>query len=132
MAFVRFKLLAIFVVAGSLLMLSDSLLAHHGNAALDVGKKVTVTGAVTQWLWANPHCWLKVDVKDANGNVVNWVGETNNAADMMEKGWSKQTFKVGDEVSVTLEPVKNGKPAGKVLEVVLPNGQTLTMAYLKR
>jgi hypothetical protein len=51
---------------------------------------------------------------------------------MMEKGWSKQTFKVGDEVTVTLEPVKNGKPAGKVLEVVLPNGETLGMAYLKK
>ena len=125
------KFLAVFALVGFVLILSVPVFAHHGNAALDVGKKVTVKGTVTQWLWANPHCWLKVDVKDENGNVVNWVGETNNAADMIEKGWSKQTFKVGDEVSVTMEPVKNGKPAGKVLEVVLPNGQTLGMAYLK-
>ena len=126
------KFLAVFALVGFVLILSVPVFAHHGNAALDVGKKVTVKGTVTQWLWANPHCWLKVDVKDENGNVVNWVGETNNAADMIEKGWSKQTFKVGDEVSVTMEPVKNGKPAGKVLEVVLPNGQTLGMAYLKK
>jgi hypothetical protein len=129
---VKIKSLLLLVLAGSLSILSAPLFAHHGNAALDTGKKVTVKGTVTQWLWANPHCWLKLDVKDENGNVVNWVGETNNAADMIEKGWSKQTFKVGDEITVTMEPVKNGKPAGKVLEVVLPNGQTLTMAYLKK
>lgn len=126
------KLSLVLSLVATVVALSAPVFAHHGNAALDVGKKVTVKGTVTEWLWANPHCWLKVDVKDANGTVVNWVGETNNAADMIEKGWSKNTFKVGDEVSVTMEPVKNGKPAGKVLEVVLPNGQTLGMAYLKQ
>jgi len=129
---VKSRRLLLVSLAAVVFTLSVPLFAHHGNAALDVGKKVTVKGTVTQWLWANPHCWLKVDVKDDSGTVVNWVGETNNAADMIEKGWSKSTFKVGDEISVTLEPVKNGKPAGKVLEVVLPNGQTLGMAYLKQ
>lgn len=128
----KFKAALFVPLAAIVLMLSVPLFAHHGNAALDVGKKVTIKGTVTEWLWANPHCWLKVDVKDDSGKVVNWVGETNNAADMIEKGWSKNTLKPGDEVSVTLEPVKNGKPAGKVLEVVLPNGQTLGMAYLKQ
>jgi hypothetical protein len=51
---------------------------------------------------------------------------------MIERGWSKQTFKAGDEVTVTIEPVKNGKPVGRVIQVVLPNGQTLGMAYVKR
>ena len=128
----KFKLALLVSLAAIVLTLSVPVFAHHGNAALDVGKKVTIKGTVTEWLWANPHCWLKVDVKDESGKVVNWVGETNNAADMIEKGWSKSTLKVGDEVSVTMEPVKNGKPAGKVLEVVLPNGQTLGMAYLKQ
>ena len=128
----KFKLALLVSLTAIVLTLSVPVFAHHGNAALDVGKKVTIKGTVTEWLWANPHCWLKVDVKDESGKVVNWVGETNNAADMIEKGWSKSTLKVGDEVSVTMEPVKNGKPAGKVLEVVLPNGQTLGMAYLKQ
>jgi hypothetical protein len=77
------------------------------------------------------HCWLKFDAKDDKGNVVHWVAETNNLADMMERGWSMHTFKPGDQVTVTVEPVKNGNPAGRVLEVVLPNGQTLGMAYLR-
>ena len=82
-------------------------------------------------VWANPDCWLKFDVKDDKGNVAHWVAETNNAPDMMEKGRSMHSFKPGDNVTVTLEPVKNGSPVGRVLEVVLPNGQTLGMAYLK-
>ena len=126
------KLLLVVALVTIVFLGGAPVFAHHGNAALDVGKKVTVKGVVTEWLWANPHCWLKVDVKDDKGNVVNWVAETNNAADMMEKGWNSHSFKVGDEVTVTLEPVKNGKPAGKIIEVVLPTGQTLGLGYLKK
>lgn len=119
-------------MACAVLLTSAPLFAHHGNASFDVGKKVTVKGTVTDWVWANPHCWLKIDVKDDSGKVVNWVAETNNAPDMVEKGWSKQTLKTGDQITATIEPVKNGKPVGRLLTVVLPNGQTLGMAYLKQ
>jgi len=128
---VKTKFLVVLALAGSLVG-SIPLLAHHGNAAFDVGKRVTVKGAVTDWVWANPHCWLKFDVKDDKGNVAHWVAETNNAPDMIERGWSKNTFKPGDEVTVTVEPVKNGNPVGRVVGVVLPNGQTLGMAYLEK
>jgi hypothetical protein len=123
---------AVITLVVVVLVSASSLSAHHGNAAFDVGKKVTVKGTVTEWLWANPHCWLKFDAKDDSGNAVHWVTESNNSSDMLEKGWSKRTLKAGDNVTVTLEPVKNGKPVGKLLEVVLPNGQTLGMAYLKK
>jgi hypothetical protein len=119
-------------MACAVLLASAPLFAHHGNASFDVGKKVTVKGTVTDWVWANPHCWLKIDVKDDSGKVVNWVAETNNAPDMVEKGWSKSTLKAGDQITATIEPVKNGKPVGRLLTVVLPSGQTLGMAYLKQ
>ncbi len=125
------KFLVIFALAGSLVA-SIPLLAHHGNAAFDVGKRVTVKGTVTEWVWANPHCWLKFDAKDDKGNVAHWVAETNNAPDMIERGWSKNTFKPGDEVTVTVEPVKSGNPVGRVVGVVLANGQALGMSYLEK
>ena len=125
------KFLVIFALAGSLVA-SIPLLAHHGNAAFDVGKRVTVKGTVTEWVWANPHCWLKFDAKDDKGNVTHWVAETNNAPDMIERGWSKNTFKPGDEVTVTVEPVKSGNPVGRVVGVVLANGQALGMSYLEK
>ena len=113
-------------------LLAAPVLAHHGNAAFDVGKRLELKGTVTEWVWANPHCWLKFDVKDASGKAVNWVAETTNSADMTEKGWSKLTFKAGDQVTVTLEPVKSGKPVGRVQFVVLANGQTLGLNYVSR
>jgi len=100
--------------------------AHHGNAAFDAEKRVTMKGTVTEWFWANPHCFLQFDAKDDSGSVVHWVAETSNPPDMINRGWSKETFKPGDEVTVTVEPVKNGKPAGRLLQVVLPNGKTLS------
>ena len=126
------KVLTFFVMAAAVLVVSVQLFAHHGNAAFDTGKKVTMKGTVTEWFWANPHCFLKFDVKDDSGNVAHWVAETNNAPDMIERGWSNKSFKPGDEITVTVEPVKNGRPVGRVLQVVLPNGETLGMAYLKQ
>jgi Family of unknown function (DUF6152) len=129
---VKAKFCTLFVLATLFSITSGSLSAHHGNAAFDAGKKVTLKGTVTEWVWANPHCWLKFDVKDDKSNVVHWVAETNNAPDMIERGWSMHSFKTGDDVTVTVEPVKNGNPVGRVLSVVLPNGQTLGMAYLRK
>jgi hypothetical protein len=122
---VRFGVFAILALA------AVPVFAHHGNAAFDSGKKLVLKGTVSEWVWANPHCWLKFDVKDDKGAVVHWVAETNNLADMMERGWTMRTFKPGDEITVTIEPVKNGNPVGRVLEVVLPSGQKLGMSYIR-
>ena len=119
----RNKLLMIFL---GLLAVSIPLFAHHGAAAFDTAKKITVKATVTEWFWANPHCFLKFDAKDDNGNVVHWATETGNPSDMINLGWSKQTFKPGDEVTVTFMPVKNGQLVGRIQQVVLANGQTLS------
>src|SRR3970040_2838337 len=85
-------------------LVSTPVFAHHGNAAFDVGKRLELKGTVTEWVWSNPHCWLKFDVKDESGKTVNWVTETTNSADMMERGWSRVTFKAADEATVKLDP----------------------------
>jgi len=114
------------VLAMGVLITRLPLLAHHGNSNFDTGKKLELKATVTEWIWANPHCWLKFDATDEKGNVVHWIAETSNPADMTNLGgWSKQTFKPGDHVTVTLQPVKNGQPIGRVMQVVLANGQTL-------
>jgi len=120
----RNRLVAIFAVAVGLLIASVPLAAHHGSAAFDAGKKVTLKGTVTEWFWANPHCLLEFDVKDDNGQVVHWVAEASNPPDMVNHGWSKQSLKPGDQVTVTVEPVRNGKPLGRVMQIVLPDGKS--------
>jgi len=101
------------------------LFAHHGAAAYDMGKSVILKGTVTQWVWANPHCILQLDVTDDDGQVVQWSAETENPSSMVHYGYTKQSLKPGDQVTVTVVPVKNGKPFGRIVEVVLPNGQKL-------
>jgi len=121
----RKTLVTVFAMAVNLLLVSGPLLAHHANAVFDVGKRVTVKGTVTEWFWANPHCLLRFDVKDDNGQVVHWVAETQAPPNMIPFGWSKQSFAAGDEVTITLEPVKNGSPLGRILQAKLPDGKTL-------
>ena len=120
--------LAVTSAATICLLVASSLplLAHHGAASFDTGKKLTLKATVTKWFWANPHCFLEFDVKDDTGNSVHWVAETSNPPDMMNRGWTRKSFSPGDQVTVTLEPVRNGAPLGRVLEVLLPNGQTLS------
>jgi hypothetical protein len=125
----RSRLVAIFAVAVGLLIASVPLAAHHGSAAFDAEKRVTLKGTVTEWFWANPHCLLEFDVKEDNGQVVHWVGEASNPPDMVNHGWSKQSLKPGDQVTVTVEPVRNGKPLGRVMQVVLPDGKTLNGGF---
>jgi hypothetical protein len=102
-----------------------SIAAHHGGASFDTAKELTLKGKVTEWIWANPHCFLKFDAMDDTGTVRNWVVETQNPTDMTRRGWSRTMFKVGDEVTVTLQPVKSGAPVGRVRSVMLANGQTV-------
>ena len=111
-----------------ILLISVPLAAHHGAAALDTGKEVTLKGTVTEWIWSNPHCFLQFDAKDATGTVRNWAVETQNPTAMTQRGFSRTLFKAGDEVTVIIEPVKNGQPIGRLLTVVLANGQKLIAA----
>lgn len=112
-------------LAGSVLI-PAALFAHHGGAAYDTDKRITLKGTVTEWFWANPHCFLKFDAKDDKGNVVHWVTEASNPSDMVNLGWTKDTFKPGDAVTITFIPVKNGNPVGRIQQVVLANGQVLS------
>lgn len=111
------------VVVGLLIPLSLS--AHHGSAAFDTGKKVTVKGTVTQWVYSNPHCLLMLDVTGEDGQVVQWVAEGQAPNVIFPAGYRKDTFKAGDHVTITVEPVKNGRPMGRILQTVLADGKTL-------
>ena len=121
----RTKLAAILLAAVGLLAISVPLFAHHGYAAYDTDHKVTLKGTVTRWIWSNPHCMIQLDVTDDSGHVVHWIVETENPSTMSRAGWTDKSIKVGEQVTVTAVPVKNGNPAGRILEVVLSNGERL-------
>jgi uncharacterized protein DUF6152 len=113
------------VVVAGVLLGAAPVLAHHSAAVFDPNKRVTVTGVVTEWFWANPHCLLSLDVKGADGQVVRWVVETQAPPNMIPYGWSRQSFKPGEEVAITVEQARTGKPVGRLLRAQFPDGRTL-------
>jgi Family of unknown function (DUF6152) len=122
---VKNRFFGVFLVAVVLLVVAAPIIAHHGAASFDTTKEYVLKGTVTEWIWANPHCFLKFDAKDDTGSVRNWAVEVSNPTDMSKRGWARTSFKAGDEVTVTLQPVKGGAPVGRLRNVVLPNGSTL-------
>ena len=78
-----------------------------------------------EWLYSNPHCLLKLDVKDESGKVVPWIAETQAPAVMYPAGYRKDSFKPGDEVTVTVDRAKSGQPVGRIRQVILANGTKL-------
>jgi hypothetical protein len=127
----KYKAIKLWAPVVGLLAISairSPLFAHHGAAQYETDKTLTLKGTVVEWLWANPHCFLKFDVKDDSGNMVRWVAEASNPPDMINRGWSKGTFKPGDETSVTVHPAKSGKPIGTITQVQLPDGKVLSAA----
>jgi Family of unknown function (DUF6152) len=101
---------------------SVALSAHHGAASFDSGRPVTVNGTVTEYVWSNPHVLVKVDAKDDNGNVVHWVLEAWNPVTQASRGWTKNTFKPGDAVSLGISPAKNNQPVGEIRGRIVING----------
>ena len=110
------------------LWLSASLAAHHGAAAFDVGKKVVLKGTVAGWIYSNPHCLLSLDVTGEDGKVVRWVAEGQAPNVVYPAGYRKDSFTFGDQVTITVEPVKNGRPMGRILAAVLADGTVLGVA----
>ena len=110
----RDKFLGVFLGVVGCVAISVPLIAHHGAASFDTTRELNLKGTVTDWIWANPHCFLKFDAKDETGTVRNWAVEVSNPTDMVKRGWARTSFKAGDEVTVTLQPVKGGAPVGRL------------------
>lgn len=119
------RCLGVFLAAVYVVVAPALPVAHHGGASFDNTKELTLKGTVTEWIWANPHCYLRFDAKDDTGTVRSWAVEIGNPTDMSRSGWARTSIKQGDAVTVTLSPVRNGAPVGRLRSVVLPSGQTL-------
>jgi hypothetical protein len=115
------------VIAVGLLM-ALPVAAHHGSAVFDTGKKVTLKGTVKEWVYSNPHCLLSLDVTGEDGKMVQWIAEGQAPNVIFPVGYRKDSFKAGDQVTVIVEPVKNGRPMGRILQAVLADGRTLGVA----
>jgi hypothetical protein len=122
----KMKLIACFIVVFLLAVASGSAFAHHGTEAYNEQAKLNFKGTVVSFEWSNPHCQLHLDVTDAKGNVVHWNFEASPPNVLVHSGWTKDSIKPGDQVTVVGSPAKNGAPIGIIQKVILPNGRELT------
>lgn len=114
------------VIAFGLLAVCGSAFAHHGNAAFDQEKVVVLNNAtVTKFSWANPHVLTSFDVQDANGQVVHWTAETGSPEGVKGLGWTRNSMKPGDVITVYIYQLKSGLPAGTLQKIVLADGTVL-------
>jgi len=107
------------------LSLAVSLLAHHSAAGVDQTKTVTHEGVVKHFSWANPHSYLEIEVINAKGVPEIWNLEMMPPTYLVRAGWTSKSVKVGDKVSFTARPMRNGDPGGLFVSIKLPDGKTL-------
>ena len=118
-------LLACLVISIAFLLAPIPASAHHGYAAYDLTHILKLKGTVTDYELMNPHSMMAFDVKDEHGKVENWVAEAGHIRLMHDEGWKSDTLKVGDVVTFSFHPAKNGSHSVDLVSVEFPDGRVL-------
>jgi hypothetical protein len=109
-----------------LLGMALPILAHHSfMAEFNPTQPVTLDGVVTKVEWMNPHTFFYVDVQDKNGQVVNWKLETGTPSQLSMRGWTRDSLKDGDHITVTGYRARNGSNRAATRQVKFADGRSL-------
>jgi len=92
----------------------------------DRGRVIEISGVVKEFAWTNPHSSFKVEVSgSSSGDAQLWSIEMNGTANLVHEGWKRSTIKPGDKVTVSVNPLRDGRPGGWFVGIMLSNGSTL-------
>jgi hypothetical protein len=123
----KFRALNILALTVGLLVLSIPAFAHHGAAAYDTSKTVSVKATITDFQFINPHVLVFFEVRNDDGAVEKWQGELTSPNHLARTGWTKSSLKLGDEVTISGARSKNGSTALWINKVVRSDGQELRL-----
>jgi len=122
------KLSAAALAIAGLLAASLPALAHHGRSNYDMSYTATVKGVVTSFEWVNPHALIYVDSTDENGKVEKWIAETNSPNTLNRQGWTRNTVKPGDQITLVGHRVKGGANYINFSKIIFADGRELDPA----
>jgi hypothetical protein len=114
----------IVAIAGIGVMLAaGSVAGHHAfSAEFDAARPVKLVGTITKTEWVNPHAWVYLDVKGADGKVLNWAIELGPPNALVRRGWKKSSLPFGAQITVEGFAAKNGKEFANASDITLPDG----------
>lgn len=115
------------VIAGvGLLLAAAPVVAHHAfSAEFDADKPITLQGTLTKMEWVNPHGWIHLTVKQPDGTVVNWMGETGAPNALLRRGWNRDSLQAGMELVLEGYLARDGTRKMTAMTVQLPDGSKL-------
>ncbi|MEJ0037530.1 MAG: DUF6152 family protein [Gammaproteobacteria bacterium] len=119
----RLRLRALAAVAT--LVATGAAFAHHSFAMFDRDKEVVLSGTIHEFQWTNPHAFIEFDVANGKGEVERWSVEMNSPNNLTRQGWKSTFLKGGDKVTVTLNPLRDGKHGGLFVAIVLADGKVI-------
>jgi len=122
---VKRNVLIVAALTGLLAAVCYPAFAHHSMSAYDSGRSVSMKATITNFDWTNPHVQIHFEVRDEGGAAADWMAECPSPSRLSRAGWSEDTLKTGDEVTITGNPAKDGAKEMRLESVALSNGQQL-------
>jgi uncharacterized protein DUF6152 len=121
----RYSILLLAVETAAMLAVPPAALAHHSFAMFDANQTLSATATVKEFQWGSPHTWLELVVLSEDKTEKPLSLELTTISGLQRNGWKPGTLKPGDRVTVTYHPMRDGTPAGQLVQAVTEDGRTL-------
>jgi hypothetical protein len=113
------------IAGATILALAGPAAAHHTFAMFDLKKVTTLTGTLKDFQWTNPHVWVEIVVPGRNGKAAQWAIEGSSPSVLIRKGWKHGAIQPGQQVTVTIHPLKSGQKGGSLLTLTPVGGKSM-------